>query len=69
MKDIKILENGLSAPPKLLLNRIFQLIKRPEWCMRMLFTKNKTFGNILGHAKVKDMTSIASWTNEQFDQD
>ena len=66
-KDIR---NGLSAPPKLGLNQIFQLIKRPEWCMRMLFTKNKTFGNILGHAKgVKDMTSIASWTNEQFDQE
>ena len=66
-KDIR---NGLSAPPKLGLNQIFQLIKRPEWCMRMIFAKNKTFGNILGHAKgVKDMTSIASWTNEQFDQE
>ena len=66
-KDIR---NGLSAPPKLGLNQIFQLISRPEWCIRMIFSKNKTFGNILGHAKgVKDMTSIASWTNEQFDQE
>ncbi len=66
-KDIR---NGLSAPPKLGINQIFQLIRRPEWCMRMIFSKNKTFGNILGHAKgVKDMTSIASWTNEQFDQE
>ena len=66
-KDIR---NGLSAPPKLGLNQIFQLISRPEWCVRMIFSKNKTFGNILGHAKgVKDMTSIASWTNEQFDQE
>ena len=65
-KDIR---NGLSAPPKLGLNQIFQLISRPEWCEND-FSKNKTFGNILGHAKgVKDMTSIASWTNEQFDQE
>ena len=35
-----------------------------------MLTKNKTFGNILGHAKgVKDITSIVSWSNEQFDQE
>ena len=45
------IRNGLSAPPKLGLNQIFQLITKPEWCLRMMFTKNKTFGNILGHAK------------------
>ena len=66
-KDIR---NGLSAPPKLGLNQLLQIIKKPEWCLKMLRTKNKTFGNILGHAKgVKDLASIASWTNEQFDQE
>ncbi len=64
------IRNGLSAPPKLGLNQIFQLITKPEWCLRMMFTKNKTFGNILGHAKgVKDLSSIVSWTNDQFDQE
>ena len=64
------IRNGLSAPPKLGLNQILQLIKKPEWCFKMLFTKNKTFGNILGHVKgVKDLASIAAWTNEQFDQE
>ncbi|MBV68783.1 MAG: alpha-hydroxy-acid oxidizing enzyme [Pelagibacterales bacterium] len=64
------IRNGLSAPPKLGLNQIFQLIKKPEWCLKMIFAKNKTFGNILGHAKgVEDLASIVSWTNEQFDQE
>ena len=64
------IRNGLSAPPKLGLNQIYQLITKPGWCLKMIFTKNKTFGNILGHAKgVKDLTSIISWTNQQFDQE
>ena len=64
------IRNGLSAPPKLGINQIFQLISRPEWCLKMMFSKNKTFGNILGHAKgVKDISSIVSWSNEQFDQE
>ena len=64
------IRNGLSAPPKLGLNQILQLIRKPEWCFKMLSTKNRTFGNILGHVKgVKDLASIAAWTNEQFDQE
>ncbi len=64
------IRNGLSAPPRLGVNQILQLMKKPGWCLRMLFCKNKTFGNILGHAKgVKDLRSIVSWTNEQFDQE
>ena len=35
----------------------------------MLKTKNKTFGNIIGHAKgVNDLSSIVEWTSKQFDQ-
>ena len=64
------IRNGLSAPPQLGLNQLLQIIKKPEWCLKMLTAKNKTFGNILGHAKgVKDLASISSWTNEQFDQE
>ncbi len=66
-RDIR---NGLSAPPKLGLNQLIQLITKPEWCLKMLLTKNRTFGNIIGHARgVEDMKSIVSWTNEQFDQE
>lgn len=64
------IRNGLSAPPKLGIKQFLQLIQKPEWCFKMLHTKNRTFGNILGHAKgVTNLASIVSWTNEQFDQE
>ena len=51
------------------LKHILQLIKKPLWCFNMLKAKNKTFGNIMGHAEgVEDLSSIVSWTNNQFDQ-
>ncbi|NLN68389.1 MAG: alpha-hydroxy-acid oxidizing protein [Alcaligenaceae bacterium] len=64
-KDIK---NGLSTPPKPTLVNLMNLALKPEWCWHMLKTKRRTFGNIVGHAKgVGDMSSLASWTAEQFD--
>jgi L-lactate dehydrogenase (cytochrome) len=60
--------NGLSAPPKLTLKNIFDMAMHPRWCAGMLRTERRTFRNIVGHAKnVKDMSSLSSWTNEQFD--
>ncbi|WP_367109470.1 L-lactate dehydrogenase [uncultured Psychrobacter sp.] len=64
-KDIK---NGLSAPPKPTLANILNLMTKPEWCLNMLGTKRRTFGNIVGHAKnVEDISSLSAWTAEQFD--
>ncbi|ANY14429.1 alpha-hydroxy acid oxidase [Bordetella pseudohinzii] len=64
-KDIK---NGLSAPPKLTLANMFNLAFKPRWCLGMLGTKRRTFGNIVGHAKgVTDLAALSSWTAEQFD--
>ncbi|TWD51140.1 L-lactate dehydrogenase (cytochrome) [Agrobacterium vitis] len=64
----KDLRNGLSAPPKFTPKHIWQMATRPLWCMEMLNTKRRTFGNIVGHAKnVSDLSSLASWTAEQFD--
>jgi len=41
---------------------------RPRWALNMLKTKRHTFGNIVGHAKnVTDLSSLSSWTAEQFD--
>ena len=63
------IRNGLSTPPKPNLKHILQLLQRPIWCLRMLSTKNKTFGNIHGHAKgAENISSIIKWTNNQFDQ-
>ena len=64
----KDLKNGLSAPPRLTLPNIVDMMTKPGWSLRMLGTKRRTFRNIAGHAKgVENMTSLMSWTNEQFD--
>ena len=64
-KDVK---NGLTAPPRLTLPNILNMMSRPRWCAGMLGTKRRSFGNILGHAKgVEDLASLNAWTNEQFD--
>ena len=64
-KDIR---NGLSAPPKFTPKHIWQMATRPSWCMGMLGTQRRTFRNIAGHAKgVTDLSSLSSWTAEQFD--
>ena len=64
-KDIK---NGLSTPPKPTLRNWMNLATKPEWCLAMLNTQRRTFRNIVGHTKgVADMTSLSSWTSEQFD--
>jgi L-lactate dehydrogenase (cytochrome) len=64
----KDLRNGLSAPPKFTPSSIWQLATRPGWCLRMAGTQRRTFRNIVGHAKsVKDLSSLAAWTHEQFD--
>ena len=64
----KDLRNGLSAPPRFTPKPLWQMATRPFWCLDMLGTKRRTFGNIVGHAKgVKDLSSLSSWTSEQFD--
>jgi len=64
----KDLKNGLSAPPKLTPRVIADLMTRWRWGLEMLGTKNRGFGNIVGHAKgVEDPTSLFTWTAEQFD--
>ena len=64
-KDIK---NGLSAPPKLTIANIINMMTKPRWCLGMLGTPRRTFGNIVGHASnVSDMSSLSSWTAQQFD--
>jgi len=64
-KDIR---NGLTAPPKPTLANLINLATKPRWCLNMLGTNRRTFGNIVGHAKnVTDVSSLSSWTAEQFD--
>ncbi|MEY4677273.1 MAG: hypothetical protein RLZZ470_1780 [Pseudomonadota bacterium] len=64
----KDLKNGLSAPPKPTLANILNLMTKPRWCMGMLGTPRRGFGNIVGHVQgVSDMSSLGEWTANQFD--
>src|SRR5258706_7666049 len=64
----KDLINGLSAPPKPTLANMLNLLTKPRWCLGMLGTSRRSFGNIVGHAKgVADMSSLSMWTAHQFD--
>jgi L-lactate dehydrogenase (cytochrome) len=64
----KDLKNGLSAPPKLTIPNLLDMMTKPRWCLGMLGTRRHQFGNIVGHVKgVTDMGSLSDWTNNQFD--
>ncbi|MEM7376218.1 MAG: alpha-hydroxy acid oxidase [Pseudomonadota bacterium] len=64
-KDIR---NGLAAPPKFNLNTALQLATRPRWCLGMLGTQHREFGNIVGRVKgVDDVASLSHWAAQQFD--
>jgi L-lactate dehydrogenase (cytochrome) len=64
----KDLKNGLTAPPKPTLANLIDLATKPRWCLGMLGTKRRSFGNIVGHAKgVGDLSSLGAWTAGQFD--
>lgn len=64
----KDLKNGLTAPPRPTLRNILNLMTKPRWCLGMAGTQRRTFRNLVGHVKgVSDMSSLAAWTNEQFD--
>ena len=64
----KDLKNGLSAPPKLTIPNIINMMTKPRWCLGMLGTSRRQFGNIVGHVKgVSDMANLSAWTSQQFD--
>ena len=64
----KDLKNGLSAPPKLTIKSIANMMTKITWGLEMLQTKRRFFGNIVGHAEgVSDPSSLSSWTAEAFD--
>jgi len=64
-KDIK---NGLSTPPRPTLRNLVDLATKPRWCLGMLGTRRRSFGNIVGHAKgVAGLQSLSEWSARQLD--
>ena len=63
--DVK---NGLSTPPRLTIRNLVDMSVHPGWCLRMLKTKRRSFGNVIGHAKgVEKLDTLAQWSDEQLD--
>jgi L-lactate dehydrogenase (cytochrome) len=64
-RDIK---NGMTVPPEIRLNNVIDIASKPAWAFSILRGKSKTFGNLAGHVKgMEGVTSLAQWTNSQFD--
>lgn len=64
----KDLKNGLSAPPKLTMATIANLMTKWRWGIEMLGATRRDFGNIVGHVDgISDASSLGAWTAEQFD--
>ena len=64
----KDLKNGLSTPPKLTLRNLLNMATKPRWCLGMLGTRRRSFGNVIGHVDgIENMTSLGAWSAEQLD--
>jgi L-lactate dehydrogenase (cytochrome) len=64
----KDLKNGLSTPPRLTPANLLDMARHPRWCLGMLGTKRRGFGNIMGHVDgIGDLRSLGAWSAEQLD--
>jgi isopentenyl diphosphate isomerase/L-lactate dehydrogenase-like FMN-dependent dehydrogenase len=64
----KDLKNNLRASAIPSMGNLINMVSKPRWCLGMMGTRRRSFGNLVGHVKeVSDMKSLAAWTNEQFD--
>jgi L-lactate dehydrogenase (cytochrome) len=64
----KDLKNKMRASVIPTLGNILNIATKPRWAAGMMGTRRHTFRNLVGHVQgVSDMSSLAAWTNEQFD--
>ncbi|TMH58926.1 MAG: alpha-hydroxy-acid oxidizing protein [Betaproteobacteria bacterium] len=64
----KDLKNGMTVPPRITLSNVLDSLTKVGWGLRMLGTKRKLFGNIVGHVKgAEGIVSLSKWTASQFD--
>jgi L-lactate dehydrogenase (cytochrome) len=64
----KDLKNKLRASVIPSLGNAIDIATKPRWVLGMMGTRRHTFRNLVGHVEgVSDMSSLAAWTNEQFD--
>jgi L-lactate dehydrogenase (cytochrome) len=61
-------KNGLSIPPRLTLRNAFEVAMRPNWALKVLTGRRRTFGNL--EARLKNaggLKTLAEWIAQQFD--
>ena len=64
-RDIK---NGMTVPPKITLANLVDIATKPDWALRVLRGKRKTFGNLDGFVKgMTGVKSLGQWISGQFD--
>jgi L-lactate dehydrogenase (cytochrome) len=61
------IHNGLNIPPRLTFSNAMDIILSPAWAFGMLGSKHYTFGNLKGHVKASDLSSLTEWVQDQFD--
>lgn len=60
--------NGLTIPPQLTLRNAWDIATKPNWALRVLFGKRRTFGNLVGRiGGSSGINTLAEWTATQFD--
>jgi L-lactate dehydrogenase (cytochrome) len=61
-------KNGLSIPPRLTLKNVLDIASKPEWALRVMFGKRRTFGNLAARMKgTGGLTTLSQWIASQFD--
>ena len=65
-KDVR---NGLSTAPQWYRPRVLMdFVRHPRWCMDMLKTNRRVFGNIVGHAPgADDIAKMSDWKHLEVD--
>lgn len=64
-RDIK---NGMTVPPRITLANLVDIATKPDWALRVLRGKRKTFGNLDGFVKgMTGVKSLGQWISGQFD--
>jgi L-lactate dehydrogenase (cytochrome) len=63
------LKNGMTVPPRITLANALGVAARPAWGVSILRGRRRNFGNFAGHIDAaRRVTSVAKWTNDQFDK-
>ena len=61
-------KNGLSIPPRLTTKNLIDVLTKPEWALRVLFGKRRTFGNLEGRlGGGQGLSTLSQWIASQFD--